>query len=108
MRARAPGAVRPRGGAHSRAESERRLALTKARVAVLEYRRRRGDLLDRFEVEKSVFEANRRARDRLRLISARMGALLTPKQRRILDKEIREACDEVSGKSEPENGEPRP
>lgn len=75
----------------------------RAKREELEYRQMAGELLERVAVEKAVFDSNRRARDRLRLIVSRLGAMLTPELREMLRKEIRDACDELGpgGRSEP-------
>lgn len=67
-----------------------------AKQAELKYKQESGELVDRAQVEREVFEVHRRVRDRVLLIDARIGPMLTAEARQALRKEIRDACDELS------------
>jgi len=77
------------------AASQARKADAQASMEELKLAEMRGELGKMVEIEKAVFENNRRARDRLRMVVARMGGMISPEAREMLRKEIREVCDEL-------------
>lgn len=79
------------------AQARARRARAQASLEELKLAQLRDELLPKADVVRETFEAHRRARDRLRMIDARMGGMLSPELREMLRKEIRDVCDELGG-----------
>jgi len=90
--ARANGAV---SASASLATHHARRAAAQAEREELKLASERGQMVPLAAIEEEVFALHRRARDRLRLIEARLGAILSPEARQMLRKEIREVCEEL-------------
>lgn len=67
-----------------------------ARLAQLDYERRVGELIPAQEVRIEAFEQTRRARDLILAIPDRLGPMLEPAQRKMLEEEIARVLDELS------------
>lgn len=79
-----------------------RLTKAQADLAELRLQARSGELVLLSEVEKAVFASNRRARDRMQNIPARVSGILAAESDQakifaILTREIHEALEELSG-----------
>jgi hypothetical protein len=82
-------------------EAMRVLALERARLVRLEYRKRRGELLDADEVERAMFELGRRQRDLLQSVPSRLSTVLAgtsdaDEVYTMLEKEMAAICDAMS------------
>jgi hypothetical protein len=90
-----------RPGRGTLGEAMRKLALERARLVRLQYRKQRGELLDAAEVEQATFEMGRRVRERLLNVAARIGPLLDGQNAAasydIVDREMKLVCDEIGG-----------
>ena len=90
-------------------EAQRRLALARARLARLEYRKRRGELVDAGKVRQSAFTTGRRVRDALLGVPDRVVPMLVPpgehhRAHALLRDEIVRALCELSGTEAKEAG----
>lgn len=87
-----------RGPRVTEAEARRRKEVALAELRELQLQQRRGELLERIEVEKAAIEKYRVFRDRLLLIPDRCADALEQKTggevRARIDREIREALSE--------------
>jgi phage terminase Nu1 subunit (DNA packaging protein) len=92
------------GGAPRRgsvAASQKRFLDARAKLAELELRRRRGELLEATEVESAMFDLGRRQRDLLQSVPSRLSTVLAgtsdaDEVYTMLEKEMAAICDAMS------------